>query len=218
MIAIGVIDVGSPKSGKLGWAILTPNAEPQTGRDLDDFIVRMGTLGATWPIAVGFEAPLFIPARSKALDVLSGRKGEGSRPWSAGAGATVTTAALAVTTYTLARLRDLMPAGQPLVDWSKHPTNPGDALFFEAFVTGAAKLTSQTRTDSPHTYDALIAAEAACELLMGSRPYRSAITETEVFNLVGAALLRTGWTTDLSVLSAPCLVVRPGFDHLSLAD
>lgn len=218
MIAIGVIDVGSPKSGKLGWAILTPDAEPVTGRDLDDFVAQIGALGSSWPLAVGFEAPLFIPARAQALDVLSGRKGEGSRPWSAGAGATVTTAALGITAYTLARLRDLMPAGQSIVDWSTCPTSPGQVLFFEAFVSGAAKLISQTRTDSAHTYDALIAAEAARELLMGSTPYRSAIAETEVFNLVGAALLRTGWTTDLKVLSAPCLVVRPGFDHLSLAD
>lgn len=47
----------------------------------------------------------------------------------------------------------------------------------------------------------------------GDRPYRSAIDEPEVFSLLGASLLRTGWSADLAVLSAPCLVVRPGFDH-----
>lgn len=60
----------------------------------------------------------------------------------------------------------------------------------------------------------LIAAREARELLEGGRAYRSAIDEPEVFNLLGAALLRTGWTRDLSALSAPCLVVKPGFDHL----
>lgn len=66
-IAIGVIDVGSPKGGKLGWAILAPGVEPALGSDLDAFISAMGTLGATWPLAIGFEAPLFIPAPAEAL-------------------------------------------------------------------------------------------------------------------------------------------------------
>jgi hypothetical protein len=206
MIAIGVIDVGSPRSGKLGWAILVPNAAPVTGGDLDVFIKQMGEFGAAWPLAIGFEAPLFIPARAKAMDVLSGRKGEGARPWSAGAGAAVTTAALGVATYTLTGLRSLLPSGCASTDWTKLPTAAGDALFFEAFVTGAAK-------GSDHAHDALIAASAAKGLFGETRPYRSAIDETEVFSLLGAALLRTGWSTDLDVLSTPCLVVRPDFLH-----
>lgn len=52
-IALGVIDVGSPKSGKLGWAILTPNADPVLGKDLDAFIDAMTALGANWPLAIG---------------------------------------------------------------------------------------------------------------------------------------------------------------------
>lgn len=79
-------------------------------------------------------------------------------------------------------------------------------MFFEAFVTGVAK-------GSDHAHDALIAAEAAKSLFGQTRPYRSAIDETEVFSLLGAALLRTGWSSDLSVLSTPCLVVRPDFPH-----
>ncbi|MFZ5719300.1 MAG: hypothetical protein ACOY5Y_07530 [Pseudomonadota bacterium] len=213
MIAVGVIDVGSPRSGKLGWAIVAPNQTIVTGGDLDAFIERMGEVGRAWPMAIGFEAPLFIPTRQRALDVLSGRKGEGSRPWSAGAGAAVTTASLAVTTYALAGLRRLLPDARASTDWTAPVAQVGDCLFFEAFVTGASKDAAQTRTETAHTYDALIAAEAAQELLTGSAAYRSAIEETEVFSLLGAALLRTGWTSDLGVLSAPCLVVRPGFDH-----
>lgn len=206
MIAVGAIDVGSPKSGKLGWAILAPNAAPESGRDLDEFIARMGLLGQAWPLAVGFEAPLFIPARSVALDVLSRREGEGSRPWSAGAGAAVTTAALGVATYTLAKLREHLPAPQGFVDWTHRRDRAGDALFFEAFVTGAAK-------GADHAQDAEIAAKAMQALLDGDQPYRSAISETVVFSLLGAAMLRTGWTSDVAILSAPCLVVRPDFDH-----
>lgn len=205
-IAIGVIDVGSPKGGKLGWAILAPNTDPVLGKDLDVFIDAMTALGANWPLAIGFEAPLFIPTPAEALKVLSGRKGEGSRPWSAGAGAAVTTAALAVVTYTLAGLRRGLSQAMPSTDFRVLPVRPGDTLFFEAFVTAAAK-------GDDHADDAFIAAREIQALLGGNRPYRSAIDEPEVFSLLGASLLRTGWSTDLAVLSAPCLVVRPGFHH-----
>lgn len=205
-IAIGVIDVGSPKRGKLGWAILAPNADPLLGKDLDTFIDAMTTLGANQPLAIGFEAPLFIPTQAEASKILSGRRGEGSRPWSAGAGAAVTTAALAVVTYTLASLRRGLNEAAASTDINALPAHPGDTLFFEAFVTAAAK-------GADHADDALIAAREMRALLTGDRPYRSAIDEPEVFSLLGASLLRTGWSSDLAVLSAPCLVVRPGFDH-----
>jgi hypothetical protein len=207
-IAIGVIDVGSPKGGKLGWAILAPNADPVLGKDLDAFIDAMTALGANWPLAIGFEAPLFIPTPAEALKILSGRKGEGSRPWSAGAGATVTTAALAVVTYTLAGLRRGLSQAAASTDFGALPGRPGDTLFFEAFVTAAAK-------GDGHAHDAFIAAREVRALLGGDRAYRSAIDEPEVFSLLGASLLRTGWSTDLAVLSTPCLVVKPGFDHYS---
>lgn len=205
-IAIGVVDVGSPRGGKLGWAILAPNADPVLGKDLDAFIDRMTVAGANWPLAIGFEAPLFIPTATEALKILSGRKGEGSRPWSAGAGATVTTAALAVVTYSLAGLRRGLPQAVASTDPVELPLRPGDTLFFEAFVTAAAK-------GDDHADDALIAAREMKALLGGDRAYRSALDEPEVFSLLGASLLRTGWTDDLAALSAPCFVVKPGFDH-----
>lgn len=149
---------------------------------------------------------MFIPTRSEALKVLTCRKCEGSRPWSAGAGASVTTAALGVATYTLEGLRRGLNEATATTDVNALPTGPGDSVFFEAFVTAAAK-------GETHADDALIATREALDLFAGHRTYRSAIDETEVFSLLGASLLRTGWTTDLAVLSAPCLVVKPGFDH-----
>jgi hypothetical protein len=46
MIAVGVVDVGSPKASKLGWAILAPDQEACQGRGLDDFIEHMVGLSA----------------------------------------------------------------------------------------------------------------------------------------------------------------------------
>ncbi|MCG9915540.1 MAG: hypothetical protein MH112_04155 [Phenylobacterium sp.] len=207
-IAIGVVDVGSPKSGKLGWAVLGADGSTTLGKDLDLFVATMADLGQHVPLAVGFEAPLFIPMRDNAMRILTARKGELSRAWSAGAGATVTTAALGVVSYTLAGLRRRLPDAHAVLDHLTPPTRPGDALFFEAFVTSAGKGTD-------HADDARLAAVEARGLLCGDAAYRSAIDEPEVFSLLGAALLRTAWSTDTALLSAPCLVVKPGFDHLS---
>ncbi|WP_312136496.1 hypothetical protein [Brevundimonas sp.] len=205
-IVIGVIDVGSPKSGKLGWAIMVPNTPPVLGKDLDTFIDTMSMLGADWPLAIGFEAPLFIPLQQEALKILSARKGEGSRPWSAGAGAAVTTAALAVMTYTLAGLRKGLTRATATTDVNALPERPGDTFFFEAFVTATSKGES-------HADDALIAAREMHALMTSGRTFRSVIDEPEVFSLLGASLLRTNWTSNLAVLSTPCLVVKLGFDH-----
>jgi hypothetical protein len=203
---IGVIDVGSPRGGKLGWAIVTPDAPPTLGTDLDAFVEDIALLGHRLPLAIGFEAPLFIPTRAIAFDVLTGRSGEGSRPWSAGAGASVFTAALGVVTYTLAALRRQLPSATPSMDFMTPPVSPGGVLFFEAFVSGAAKGAS-------HADDALIAAREAQRLLCRPAGYRSAIAEPDVFSLLSASLLRTGWSTDIGLLSTPCFVVKPGFDH-----
>ena len=166
----------------------------------------MAASGSRWPLAIGFEAPLFIATRTVALDVLTSRSGEGSRPWSAGAGAAVFTAAVGVVTYTLAALRVRLPAASPTLDFMVPPTLAGDALFFEAFVTGAAK-------GADHADDALIAAREAQRLLGRPASYRSAIAELDVFSMIAASLLRTGWSTDIALLSTPCFVVKPGYDH-----
>jgi hypothetical protein len=38
--------------------------------------------------------------------------------------------------------------------------------------------------------------------------FRSSVTAPECLSLLGAALLRTMWSTDVALLSTPCLVVR----------
>lgn len=209
MIAVGVIDVGSPASGKLGWAIHRSDLAATSGTDLDAFVEAIAEVAGQQPVAVGFEAPLFIPLRRTALATLTARKGEGSRSWSAGAGATVTTAALGIMAYTLRQLRDLLPVATASVDWRTLPVQPGELLFFEAFV-------SQTSKGLDHTHDASIAAEAARQLFEMTTPCASAIAEEDVFSTLGAALLRTGWSTDLALLATPCLVVRPGFEQALL--
>jgi len=73
-------------------------------------------------------------------------------------------------------------------------------LLWEAFVTGSAKRDS-------HANDAVAAVEAFRAALPD--PTRAhALLDSEVLSLLGATMLRTGWTSDLMVLAAPTLVIR----------
>jgi hypothetical protein len=52
------------------------------------------------------------------------------------------------------------------------------------------------------------AAEEARRLLASSTEAKSAIDEPAVLSLLGAGLLHSGWSTDLTLLSTPCFVVK----------
>jgi hypothetical protein len=79
----------------------------------------------------------------------------------------------------------------------------GQRLVFGAFVT------HQPATDEEsHIRDAKAAITKFQEGMQRPVEFKSAVIEPNCFNLVGAALLRTGWTMDQSALSQACLVVR----------
>jgi hypothetical protein len=201
MDVVVVIDVGSPKAGKLGWAYQNGDAPIETGKDLDAIADRIGVALKDSSVALGFEAPLFVPFRSDVMSITGARVGEGNRPWSAGAGTAVTSTALVVVPYTLARIRKQAPNAHATMDWRDFRPQPGTLFLFEAFVSGAAKGNS-------HCDDATIALQAFQERSQRGI-FESAINEADVLNLMGAALLRTGWTTAPDVLSQDCLVIRP---------
>jgi hypothetical protein len=199
-----VIDIGSPAS--LGWAIEGPT--PRSGSQLEDCIEAVADALATGPVALGFEAPLIVPFRNDTRSYNRARAGEcvpgrASRPFCLGPGAYVTTMATVVVPLVLQHLYRLAPDISFTLDWTTPPRAPGQLLFFEAFVSDQPK----GRPD-PHVADARLAArhllaqfqEGRVETALGDEPW---------LNLLGAALLRAGWTTDLTVLAAPVLVVRP---------
>ena len=148
---------------------------------------------------MGFEAPMHVPYRDLTPELTKARHGEGNRAWSAGAGAGVLATRLAVVPFILRKLRALAPKATATLDWHVPPGRPDQLFLFEAFVSGAAK-------GADHNDDARIAADAflmACSDLPGA----NLIGAEDCFSLLGAALLRTGWSTDLRLLSAPALVI-----------
>jgi hypothetical protein len=76
-------------------------------------------------------------------------------------------------------------------------------LVWEAFVTNQKK-THDTR----HVEDAKLALAAFLSGMESPLAFRSSVEEPDCLNLLGAALLKAGWTSDVALLSAPCLVVR----------
>jgi hypothetical protein len=107
---VAVIDIGKPGKN-LGWAISGPR--PIDGTDLDKCIDALAHSLKDGPVALGFEAPMWVPMRLDPSRLTAARNGECdnriSRPFSASAGATALVIGLVVVPYVLARLRKQVP-------------------------------------------------------------------------------------------------------------
>ena len=204
MMHAAVIDIGAPGKN-LGWALSGPT--PSDGTDLDDCIAAVAAALQTGPVALGFEAPMFVPLRDNPTILTKARCGEAlqgiSRPFSASAGATVLVTALVVVPYVLSRLRELMPRARATMDWRSPFGDHAELLLFEAFVTNQRK-----STDTRHVEDAHLAIAKFQTGMQDPAGFTSAVVEQDCLNLLAASMLRTGWVTDPAVLAEPCLVVR----------
>ena len=199
-----VIDIGKPGKN-LGWALSGPT--PVDGTDLDACITAVAEALRSGPVALGFEAPMFTPMRDDVMALTKARQGEVtggiSRPFSASAGATVLVTALVIVPYVLHRLRALVPTATATLDWRAPMAGRADLLLFEAFVTNQRKVTG-TR----HVEDARLAIAGFQRGMMNPASFESAVVETTCLNLLGASMLRTGWSSDPVVVGKECLVVR----------
>jgi hypothetical protein len=206
---VAVVDKGKPNKN-LGWSVV--GSSPSEGTDLDEFVSEIAKALSLGPLALGFEAPMYLPARNLPDDLTKARVGECvdgiNRPFSAGAGAAVTVTALVVVPYVLASLRNLAPSVRATLDWRDYLRRPDGLLLFEAFVTNQKK-----SADTRHVEDARLAAMSLYHDVSSGVLPTSAVAESDCFNLLGAMMLRTGWTNDLRVLREECLVVRPSHNQ-----
>lgn len=136
-LLIACADVGSIGSGNFGWA----DSDGSTGNRPSELAACVAkALASNRPVALGFECPLFIPLPISELDLGKGRTGEGSRPWSAGAGCGALATGLAQMTWTLAEVRRLSPQEvHPCLDWEAFRAQRSTLLIWEAFVSGKSK-------------------------------------------------------------------------------
>jgi hypothetical protein len=214
-LSIFCADVGSVSGERFGWWG-SPELDG-TEEDFKSMPTFADSLAADLrqgvPVALGFECPLFIPARDAPEDLLTaiqGNPGEGDRPFSSGAGATALVAGLAQALWVFRQLRQRL-AHKPRVTFNWQEFKSCGGLFvWEAFVTRRAGdhghvVEGVTNT---HVEDAKSAVNAFQRALPD--PTKSNIMdEPRVFSLAAAALLRAGWGIHPALLAEPCLVIAP---------
>jgi hypothetical protein len=193
---VAVVDIG--RLTNLGWVVEGPSVD-EWGDDVDSCIETLARAMKTGPLALGFEAPMFVPYGRERCVLDKGRNGDEDRPFSAAAGASALTKGLVVVPYILHGLRSRAANARPTFKW-RDRLSERDLLLFEAFVTHMG--------ESNHVECARLALRRFPKQWERRASFKSAVEEPSTLNLLGAILLRIGWTDDLAMLSEPCLVVR----------
>jgi hypothetical protein len=194
---VAVVDIG--KLTNLGWVVEGPSVN-RSGEDIDSCIEALADAIKVGPLALGFEAPMFVPYGRKRSNLDEARKGERDRSFSAGAGACVLAKGLVIVPHILEGLRRSAQDARPTFKWRERLSGR-DLLLFEAFVTHVGKSVG-------HKECAELALKQFPKDSEKRAAFASAIDEPFTLNLLGAMLLRMRWTEDLTMLSEPCLVVR----------
>ena len=208
-IIIICADVGAlAKDNKFGWWS-SGNKSGNMPSALSQHTAEMLNKGK--PVALGFECPLFVPLVRKECDITKSRPGEGSHPWSAGAGSTVLAIGLAQVAWVLREVHGLLKRPVPsFFDWPSFKSTRPSLFLWEAFVAGNRNAARKPLKLKPHIEDARAAVEAFQRSLPNPMGANAIVCDSDVYSLVGAALLRTGWCVDPSILEQSCLVVRAG--------
>ena len=198
---IAAIDVGSRL--KLPWFRIGASGT-RAGADLDDLATALRSdLQSGAQVALGFEAPLWIPRAHASLEIGRARRGEGNRPWSAGAGAAVLAYAVQQATFVLSAIH--VGRRTATLDSRRWLDGDVDLLVWEAFVSGSGK---DRLAIEPHIDDARRAAEEFARRAETDEIV-SDLQPDDVISLVGLAMLISGWADDVSVLQHPAVVVKP---------
>ena len=200
-LVVACADVGSVAKGNFGWW----SSHGEKGNLPSSLAHHVATMLNTGiPIALGLECPLFVPLFENENSLTSARPGERSRPWSAGAGCGALATGIVQTTWLLQEIRRKTTSHtSAFLSWPAFATSATGLFLWEAFVTGSAKRKT-------HIADAKAGAKAFMQALPDPTRVNAVICDSGVQSLIGAALLRTGWTADPTILQESCLVVRAG--------
>jgi hypothetical protein len=205
---IHAFDVGTTLSRppKFAWARRNRPGSGRTigGRDITQLVEHISDDARRGrSVALGIEAPCFIPVPCDAKELSRKRTGENDRAWSAPPGAYVTTLGLHQVAWVLRSLRaEFGRTHLFTADWSLWPgSNRPILLLWEAFV-------SRTAHSDDDIQDAATAVNAFCrnERRLGEI---NDVTCSLPICIAHAAALWSGWSSDVSGLHTAMLVVRP---------
>ncbi|MBE7467272.1 MAG: hypothetical protein HS116_27675 [Planctomycetes bacterium] len=214
-ISVFCADIGriDPKESRnrFGWAGRRAGVVDETPprghypAELAEAVVA--ELGKGSKVALGFECPTFVPVDTDHFMLTKARKGEGNRPWSAGAGAASLAAGLSEIAWTLQRIKELMllknwRAPEIYLDPQEFHEAAKGLLLWEAFVTNKPAPTD-------HADDATAAVNAFCAAWPGlAQADVFAAEDRTVFSVTGAAILHAGFTDDVGLLWKKCVGIR----------
>ena len=210
-LIVWAADIGSVKKKRFGWC-RSPFPKDSNDFEVDTNISALAEgvakdLSDGKKIALGFECPLFVPVRDDPEELTSKRQGEENRPWSASAGATVLVTGLTECVWIFEKIHCQVNASipiRPTFNWKELVSGTANLFIWEAFVTGTSKADSNS-----HCKDAETAVRTFLDKYheIGNE-INNAVSEEKPYSLVGAGLLRSGLTTDLSLLFKPCVVIK----------
>jgi hypothetical protein len=216
-LAIYCVDCGKLGTGfawarQLGPATMSSSSPTQL---VDGIVVD---LKEERRVALGFEAPLFIPLPTDAEGWTRSRVGEGRYAWSVAAGREAFIASIPQVVWVLHQVRQRLGDDAPSrasFEWDAFIT--GRSLFlWEAFITGPVENTRPGGEDRRPEDDMADAVEGA-RLFSGSITWDGALPRLApshlpdggaVYNIAAAAALRAGWIDDVAALGRACHVVR----------
>lgn len=216
-LAIYCADIGSVKNAKFGWAVVC-DGQQRCGRDIGELVDDVvQSLATECKVALGFECPLWVPVSDDPAGLTSGRTVDGNKPWSAGAGTSALAAGLTETAWILREVRRRLRHKRvslptAYLDWDEFLGSNNGIFLWEAFVSGEAKYAGTDHCQ--HIADALTACREFAEGLPAMATGDVSEPPHEVRSLIGSALLWSGWSQDLDLLRAKCLVVRPTRPHV----
>ena len=210
-IVVGCLDVGSPKKGNVGWAVLA-DRRSKTGHDLEGFVDAIATyVYQNRPVAVGFECPLYVPLRSNISEMTQARRGEVGVNWCGGPGSSVLAVGLVQVNWVLRELGQRIRGVSGTTRWSEFVATTRRLFFWEAFITsrtGVVVRLDAHDSRSAHERDALCGALAFRRKRPVDGDLRSDLEVEPALSLIGLHLLQTGLSDDLSLLSHRCTVLK----------
>lgn len=201
LVVFGV-DIGSVAKGRFAWAKGTSVGISRSSSDIRELVsAAAADLDSGLPVAMGFECPLYVPISTDPQELTSPREGEGNRPWSAAAGATLLATGIAEIIWILREIHvALQLKPHAFLDWDLFVKAGTGLYLWEAFAPNQ-------RPYSAHT----AVAQKLVRLFVSALPNpttSNAIDAAAAHSLIGAALLHTGWSTDLSLLKTRCVVIK----------
>ena len=188
--------------GNFGWFGRLANGGSASGTDMPGLGAAVSDgLNRREVVALGFEAPMFVPLREDPAQLTKRRKGETNPNWIGGPGSAVLATGLVQVPWILRAVKSKLNAtGRPTLNWDVFAAGEANLFLWEAFVSGSAKGTD-------HVHDARIVVDAFRKALPNPAQ-RNAISEPVVTCLLGVALLRTGWASDVGLLAESCVVIK----------